>query len=313
MSLQEAIDEKIDIAVNHVFGAENLYKSLRRDLPVYDVSVNGNFIEVTNPRTGESLRIDPYAPLPKGGIRDVVASAREALARKEKFEPTCKCGRPAFILKSIEPASWLKSGDAFDVVCEELDNAVIVYSVACGEHTSLVRKTDLASWLVERKDLDEAFEEELDNLRINVEAYSGSFGKDVIVCAMSNNACDIMVHPAFVKGLLDALGANLGSRVIVYAPMKELILVYREDADVNNLNTAVLQLQSMAASKDIEQTLLDYACAYDLTRGRGVFNLVDLPEKGRGTTEDYPVEVLPPQDVDSGQPEHGHYDIGDDT
>lgn len=297
-ALQEAIDEKVDIAVNRVYAAESLYKSLRRDLPAYDFAVEGNYLEVINPRNGESQKIDPYAPLPKGGVRDLVVELREALSKKGRFEPVCQCGRQAYILKSIEPASWLKSvNDTFDLVYEERENAVIVYSIACGEHINPVRKTDLAEWLVERKDLDDAFEEELDSLRINVEAYAGSFGKDTIICAMSNNACDIMVHPAFVKGLLDTLKVNLGDRAIVYAPMKELILVYREDADLNNLNTAVLQLQAMAASKDLKQTLLDYADVYDLGEGHGIFNIIELPEKPQ-EIEEYPVEELPPQEVD---------------
>jgi hypothetical protein len=314
MSLQEAIDTRIDVAVNSVYGAESLYKGLRRDLPAYDFAVDGNYLEVINPRSGESQRIDPYAPLPGGGVRDIVAGLRETLGKNVKFEPVCKCGRQAFIIKSIEPASWLKSAQgAFDLVYEERENAVVVYSIACGEHINPVRKTDLAEWLIERKDLDDVFEEELDNLRINVEAYAGGFGKDTIVCAMSNNACDVMVHPAFVKGLLDTLGVKLGDRAIAYAPMKELILIYREDADLNNLNTAVLQLQSMAASKDLRQTLLDYASVYDLGEGHGIFNLIELPEKAR-EMEEYPIEELPPQEIDPGHdlPEHGHYDIGDD-
>ena len=307
-SLQEAIDERVDIAVNSVYGAENLYKSLRRDLPSYEFAIDGNYLEIINPRSGESQRIDPYAPV--GSVRDLVSGLREALSKKARFEPVCKCGRQAFVLKSIEPAAWIKTQEAIDLVYEERENAVVVYSIACGEHLSPVRKTDLAEWLIERKDLDDVFEEELDNLRINVEAYAGSFGKDTIVCAMSNNACDIMVHAAFVKGLLDALGVNLGDRAIVYAPMKELILIYREDADLNNLKTAVLQLQSMAASKDLKQTLLDYAGVYDLGEGHGIFNLVELPGKPGVEPEEYPIEELPPQEVD--RQEQGHPDMGED-
>lgn len=312
-SLQEAIDERVDIAVNSVYGAENLYKALCRDLPAYEFAIDGNCLEVINPRSGESQRIDPYAPLPKGGVRDIVTGLRQALSKNARFEPVCKCGRQAFVLKSIEPATWLKSSqDSFDAVYEERENALIMYSIACGEHTNPVRKTDLAEWLIERKDLDDVFEEELDNLRINVEAYAGNFGKDTIACAMSNNACDVLVHPAFVKGLLDAVGLNLGDRVIAYAPMKELVLVYREDADLNNLNTAVLQLQSMAATKDLKQTLLDYANVYDLGEGHGIFNLIELPEKAR-EMEEYPLEELPPQEIDPGNTlEPGNYDIGED-
>jgi len=302
----------VDVAVNKIQSAESLYKSLRRDLPSYDFSINHDMLEVINPRTGESVKIDPYGPLPKGGIRDMVASLRAELSKNEKFQPVCKCGRQAFILKSIEPATWLKSTkDAFDLVYEERDNAVVVYNIACGEHVNPVKKTDLAEWLIERKDLDELFEEELNSLRINVEAHVGKFGADVIVGALSNNACDIMVHPGFVKGLLDALKVDMGDRVIVYAPMKELILIYREDADVNNLNTAMLQLQEIVAAKDLSQTLLDYACVYDLDEGHGIFNIVDLPEK-RGEAEDYPIAELPPEEVDGAGnvvPEQGHYDV----
>ncbi|AFD00788.1 hypothetical protein Mtc_2049 [Methanocella conradii HZ254] len=311
-SLQEAVDEKVDVAVNKIQSAESLYKSLRRDLPSYDFSINHDMLEVINPRTGESVKIDPYGPLPKGGIREMVASLRAELSKNEKFQPVCKCGRQAFILKSIEPATWLKSTkDAFDLVYEERDNAVVVYNIACGEHVNPVKKTDLAEWLIERKDLDELFEEELNSLRINVEAHVGKFGADVIVGALSNNACDIMVHPGFVKGLLDALKVDMGDRVIVYAPMKELILIYREDADVNNLNTAMLQLQEIVAAKDLSQTLLDYACVYDLDEGHGIFNIVDLPEK-RGEAEDYPIAELPPEEVDGAGnvvPEQGHHDV----
>ncbi|MDI6897933.1 hypothetical protein [Methanocella conradii] len=311
-SLQEAVDEKVDVAVNKIQSAESLYKSLRRDLPSYDFSINHDMLEVINPRTGESVKIDPYGPLPKGGIRDMVASLRAELSKNEKFQPVCKCGRQAFILKSIEPATWLKSTkDAFDLVYEERDNAVVVYNIACGEHVNHVKKTDLAEWLIERKDLDELFEDELNSLRINVEAHVGKFGADVIVGALSNNACDIMVHPGFVKGLLDALKVDMGDRVIVYAPMKELILIYREDADVNNLNAAMLQLQEIVAAKDLSQTLLDYACVYDLDEGHGIFNIVDLPEK-RGEAEDYPIAELPPEEVDGAGnvvPEQGHHDV----
>jgi hypothetical protein len=312
-TIQETVDEKVDIAVNKVYSAESLFKVLRRDLPAYDFAIDGEMLEIINPRTGESEKIDPYAPLPKGGARDLVAQLRDSLSKNEKFQPVCKCGRQAFILKSIEPASWLKANKgAFDLVYEERDNAVVVYSIACGEHVNPVRKTDLAEWLIERKGLDDVFDEELDSLRINVEAHAGKFGNDIIVGAMSNNACDIMVHPAFVKGLLDTLNVNLGDRVIVYAPLKELILIYREDADVNNLNAAVLQLQDISATKELKQTLLDYIGLYDLAEGHGIFNIIDLPERHR-EVEDYPLEELPPQEVgDSGFPEQGHFDISDD-
>jgi hypothetical protein len=309
-ALQEAIDEKIDLAVNHVFTAENTYKTLRRDLPAYDLAIDGDFIEVINPRSGESQRIDLYAPMQKGGVRDLVARLRDDLSKNEKFMPVCKCGRQAFILKSIEPATWLKSTKgAFDLVYEERENAVVVYKISCGEHLNPVRKTDLAEWLVERKDLDDVFTEELDSLRINVEAHAGKFGKDIIVGAMSNNACDIMVDAAFVKGLLNTMKVDLGERVIAYAPMKELILIYREDADINNLNTAVVQLQDIAASKEMRQTMLDHAGVYDLAEGHGIFNIIELPEKPRDIA-DYPIEEMPAQEID--EREQGHYDISDE-
>jgi hypothetical protein len=123
-----------------------------------------------------------------------------------------------------------------------------------------------------------------------------------------------MVHPAFVKGLLDAVNVNLGDRVIAYAPLKELILIYREDADINNLNTAVVQLQEISATKELKQTVLDYAAYFDLAEGHGIFNIIDLPDKHQ-EVEDYPIEELPPQEVDgSGDvpPGQGHYDISDE-
>ncbi len=303
-TLQEAVEEKVDIAVNMLQSAESLYNALRRSLPSYEFSIDHDMIEVINPRTGESVKLDPYKPLPRGGVAEVADSLRAELGKGEKFQPVCRCGRDAFILKTIEPAAWLKSAkDAFDLVYEEKDNAVIVYSMACGEHVSPVRKTDLAEWLKERRDLDALFEEELDSLRINVEAHAGKFGADTIVGALSNNACDIMVHAGFVKGLLDALKVDMGERVIAYAPIKEMILVYREDADVNNLNAAMQQLQEIAATKDLKQTPLDYAGVYDLGEAHGIFNIVSLPEKN---AEDYPIAELPPEEADSP---HGHYDI----
>ena len=314
-TLQEAIDEKLDIAVNRVYSAESLLKVLRRDLPAYDFALDGDMLEIINPRTGESQKIDPYAQIPKGGARSLVSELQDSLSKNEKFQPVCKCGRQAFILKSIEPSSWLKSTPgAFDLVYEERENAIVVYSTACGEHVNPVRKTDLAEWLAERKDLDDAFEQELDSLRINVEAHAGKFGNDIILGALSNNACDIMVHPAFVKGLLDAMKLNLGDRVIAYAPLKELVLIYREDSDINSLNAAVVQLQDIAASKELRQTMLDYAAVFDLTEAHGIFNIIDLPDK-QPEVEDYPIEELPPQEIDESgdsQPGQGHYDISDE-
>jgi hypothetical protein len=154
-----------------------------------------------------------------------------------------------------------------------------VYYISCGEHTTPVMKTDLAAWLTDRSTLDDLFEDVLDALRINVEAHAGKFGKDRIVGVISNKACDIMTHPAFVKGLLDALKADFGPQAIVYAPMKELVLIYKEDADVENLNAAVLDLQTLAASRDLRQTPLDYIELFPLDQGHGIFNLITLPPK----------------------------------
>ena len=149
-------------------------------------------------------------------------------------------------------------------IYEEKENAVVVYYVSCGEHMEHVKKTDLAQWLVDRNALDEVFEKELDSLRLNVEAHGGVFGKDVIVGVLSNNACDIMVHPAFIKGLLQQLRVDLGKRVIAYAPMKEMVIIYKEDADMENLNKAVMDLQGLIASKELKQTPLDYAEVFDI-------------------------------------------------
>lgn len=311
-TLQEAVDDRVDEAVNRVFAAESLLRALRRDLPGYEYSLDGDVLEISNPVTGESQRIDPYSPLPKGGARDIVADLRNALGKNDKFQPSCTCGKPAFILKALEPAAWLESAaGAGDYVHEARDNAVIVYSTACGEHVNPVRRADLAKWRVEREDLDAAFERELDSLRINVEAHAGKFGKDVIVGAMSSNACDILVHPAFVKGLLDALKAGLGGRVIAYAPQKELVLVYREDTDLESLNAAFVQLGDIAATKGLPQTPLDYAAVFDLAEGRGIFNIAELPDRPPDAG-DYPLVELPPLagGGDEGtRPGQGHYDI----
>ncbi len=298
-----------------MYTAESFYKVLRNELPSYEFAVDGELLEVINPRNGLSEKVDPYSELPKGGMKELIAALKGTLSVNEKFQPVCKCGKQAFVIKSLEPASWLKSTrDAFDLVYEERENAVIVYYISCGEHVNPVRKTDLAEWLIERKDLDEVFQGELDSLRINVEAHAGRFGDDVIVGAMSNNACDIMVDPSFIKGLLDILKVRGGDRVIVYAPLKELILVYKEDADVSNLNAAVMQLQSIAATKELKQTLLDYADVFDLGEAHGIFNIIELPAREQ-EVEDYPVEELPPQEIDDNGdafPEQGHYDISDE-
>gem|GEM_PF-5375555 len=311
-TLQEVIDEKIDYAVNKVVTADSLYQSLRRELPAYEYAVDGELLEVINPRNGLSEKIDPDMQLPKGGIKELVTVLKDALSKNEKFQPVCKCGKHAFIIKSIQPTSWIKSTqDALGLVYEERENAVIVYYISCGEHMNPIKKTDLAEWLIERKDLDDVFAEELDSLRINVEAHAGRFGDDVIVGAMSNNACDIMVDPSFVKGLLDAVNVNAGDHVIVYAPLKELILIYKDDAEVANLNSAVSQLQAIAAKKELKQTLLDYAEVIELGESHGIFNIIELPEKEKDV-QDYPIEELPPQEVeDDTLPDQGHFDISD--
>ncbi|HEY3421657.1 MAG TPA: hypothetical protein VGK13_00765, partial [Methanocellaceae archaeon] len=280
-SLQEIADEKIDFGLNRIYAAEGLYKNIHRDMPTYDFAVDDDGMEVTNPRNGLSERVDIYGIIPKNGDRIIVSHLREVLNKSESFQPTCgKCGKEALILKSIEPLSWLKhTHNAMNYVYEEKENAILLYYVSCGEHTEPVKRTDMAQWLVERNALDEVFEKELDSLRLNVEAHGGVFGKDVIVGVLSNNACDIMVHPAFIKGLLQQLRVDLGKRVIAYAPMKEMVLTYKEDADMENLNKAVMDLQSLIASKDLKQTALDYADIFDLSEAHGVFNLVTLPEK----------------------------------
>lgn len=313
-TLQEVIDEKIDYAVNRVYSAESVYKGLRAELPLYDYAIDGDLLEVINPRNGLSEKVDPYVPLPKGGIKELVTELKLSLSQNEHFVPACKCGKQAYIIKSIEPSSWLKSTKgSHDLVYEEKENAVIAYYISCGEHVNPVRKTDLAEWLIERKDLDEVFRGELDSLRINVEAHAGRFGDDIIVGAMSNNACDIMVDPAFVKGLLNRLKIDAGDRVIVYAPMKELILIYKDDADLNNLNAAVAQLQSIAATKELKQTLLDYAEVFELGEAHGIFNLITLPDK-QPEVEEYPIAELPAQEIDgtSNVLPEGHYDISDE-
>jgi len=254
--------------------------------------------------------------MPKGGMKNLVAELKGTLSKNERFQPVCKCGKRAFVIKSIESAAWIKATrDSKHIVYEEKDNAVIVYYISCGEHMNPIRKTDLAEWVIERKDLDDVFQEELDSLRINIEAHAGRFGDDVIVGAMSNNACDIMVDASFIKALLDRVKVNGGDRVIAYAPMKELILIYKEDADVNNLNAAVLQLQSIAATKELKHTPLDYAALFELGDAHGIINLITLPVK-EPEVQDYPLEELPPQEIEENGdvlPEQGHYDISEDS
>ena len=286
-SLQEIVDEKIDFGLNRIYAAEGLYKKIQQEMPTYDFAIDDDGMEVINPRNGLSERVDIYGVIPKNGDRIIVTHLRDVLNKTESFQPTCsKCGKEALILKSIEPSSWLKrTPNAMNYVYEEKDNAVILYYVSCGEHTEPVKKTDLAQWLVERNALDEIFEKELDSLRLNVEAHAGVFGKDMIVGVLSNNACDIMVHPAFIKGLLQQLRVDLGKRVIAYAPMKEMVIIYKEDADMENLNKAVSDLQGLIAGKDLKQTMMDYADVFDLSEAHGVFNLVTLPENQNAQTE----------------------------
>jgi hypothetical protein len=279
-SFQEVIDDKIETALNSVFSAENLYNTLKRDMPSYDFTVVDDHIEVTNPRNGLMEKVPLYTMLPPGGARSIVTKVRETLSKNEEFRPVCKCGKEAFIIKSIEPRSWLSATeDSFNYVYEEKENAVIIYYVSCGEHMSPVKKTDLAEWLIERKDLDETFEKELDSLRINIETHAGAYGKDIIIGLLSRKACDIMVSPSFIKGLLDTMKVDMGDRVIVYAPLKEMVLIYREDADLENLNEAVTDLQNITIRKDITQTVLDHIEVFELDKGHGIFNIIILPDR----------------------------------
>jgi hypothetical protein len=279
-SFHDIIETRLDVALNRIYSAESLIAAIRKDMPSYTYAIDGDFLEITNPHNGLSDRVNLYTPLPRDGAKLIISRLREALCKDEKTRPVCKCGKECFVFKSIEPAVWLKeTPDSFNYVYEEKDHAVVVYYISCGEHTAPVMKTDLAAWLTDRNALDELFEEVLDALRINVEAHAGKFGKDRIVGVISNKACDIMTHPAFVKGLLDALKADFGPQAIVYAPMKELVLIYKEDAEVENLNAAMLDLQTLAASRDLRQTPLDYIEMFPLDRGHGIFNIITLPPK----------------------------------
>jgi hypothetical protein len=249
-------------------------------MPSYTYAIDGDYLEITNPHNGLSDRVNLYTPLPRDGARLIVTRLRESLCKDEKPRPLCKCGKECFVFKSVEPSSWLKeTPNSFNYVYEEKEHAIVLYYISCGEHTSPVMKTDLAAWLTDRGTLDQLFEETLDVLRINVEAHAGRFGKDAVVGVLSNKACDIMTHPSFVKGLLDALKVDFGPQAIVYAPMKELVLIYREDAQVENLNAAVLDLQTLAAQRDLGQTPLDYIELFPLTESHGIFNLITLQPK----------------------------------
>jgi hypothetical protein len=279
-SYQDIIEAKLDFALNRIFSAENLLTAIRRDMPSYSYAIDGDYLEITNPHNGLSDRVNIYSPLPRDGTKLLVSRLRESLCKNEKTRPVCRCGKECFVFKSIEPSAWLKeTPNAFNYVYDEQESAVVIYYISCGEHTAPVMKTDLAAWLIDRSALDEIFEEELDVLRLNIEAHAGKFGKDTIIGVISNKACDIMTHPSFVKGLLDALKVDIGSRVIVYAPMKELVLIYTEAAEVENLNTAVLDLQTLSSSRDVRQTPLDYIELFELDQAHGIFNLITLPPK----------------------------------
>ena len=279
-SLQDIIETRLDVVLNRIYSAESLIAAIRKDMPSYTYAIDGDFLEITNPHNGLSDRVNLYTPLPRNGAKLIISRLHEALCKDDKPRPLCKCGKECFVFKSIEPAQWLKeTPNSFNYVYEEKDHAVLVYYVSCGEHTNPVLKTELAAWLTDRSALDALFEEVLDMLRINVEAHAGKFGKDNIVGVLSNKACDIMTHPAFVKGLLDALKVDLGPQAIVYAPMKELVLIYKEDADVENLNAAMLDIQTLAASRDLKQTPLDYIELFQFEEAHGIFNLITLPPK----------------------------------
>jgi hypothetical protein len=279
-SFQDIIETKLDVVLNRIYSAESLIAAIRKDMPSYTYAIDGDFLEITNPHNGLSDRVNLYTPLPRNGARLIISRLHEALCKDEKARPICKCGKDCYVFKSLEPASWLnETPNAFNYVYEEKEHAVVLYFVSCGEHTNPVLKTELAAWLTDRNALDGLFEEVLDMLRINVEAHAGKFGKDNIVGVLSNKACDIMTHPSFVKGLLDALKVDLGPQAIVYAPMKELVLIYKEDADVENLNAAMLDLQTLSASRDLKQTPLDYIELFQFEEAHGIFNLITLPPK----------------------------------
>ncbi|WP_424357051.1 hypothetical protein [Methanocella sp. MCL-LM] len=285
-SFHDVIDAKIEAALTRIHQAESVLKDIRKDMPTYQYHVDGDFLEITNPYNGLSERINIYAPLPKGGTKIIISRLREALCKNERFHPVCKCGRDCFVYKSIEPASWFKTTpNSFNYVFDERENAAILYYISCTEHTNPVMRTDLASWLVERDALDDLFEEELDVLRLNIEAHAGKFGDDIIVGVLSKHACDIMTHPAFIKALLDELKARLGDRVIAYAPYKEMVLIYKEDAKVENLNSALFEIQSIADGKDLSLTPLDYIELFELTHGHGIINLINLPPKPEQTAQ----------------------------
>lgn len=296
-SFHDVIEARVDIALSRIYTAENTYAAIKKDMPTYSYIVEGDFLEITNPYNGLTERVNVYAHLPNGGLKVLISRLREALCKNEKVHPVCKCGKDCFVFKTIQPSSWLASTpDSFNYVFDEKENAVILYYISCGEHVTPVMKTDLAQWLADREALDGLFEEELDMLRLNIESHAGRFGRDLILGVMSNKACDIMVHPAFIKGLLNEMKTDLGNRVIAYAPLKELVLIYREDAQVENLNRAMVELQAMAAEKDIGQTPLDYIELFELGKGQGIINLITIPQKP------LPVDVPAPVPQDDIRP-----------
>lgn len=306
-SFRDAVVEKSEMELNRIFIAETTYNSLVDSLPSYNFTVEGDILIVENPRNGLQEKVNLFAPLPRGGVRIIAGRLKEALTTPEKFQPKCSCGKDAFVIKTIEPTSWLTdNADSFNSVYEERENAVVVYYLSCGEHAEPVKKTDLGAWIVERKDLDEIFDHELDNLRVSLEAHKGIYGKNAVIGVLGRRACDIMVHPSLVKGLMDAMNVSLGNRLIVYAPLKEMVLIYREDTDLESLNEAVTDLQTLAAEKDLAATPLDYIDVVDLDKGHGIFNFITLPPK--------PLEQMPEPVLDEpGIVEEASKDITEKT
>jgi hypothetical protein len=70
------------------------------------------------------------------------------------------------------------------------------------------------------------------------------------------------------------------------------VLIYKEDAAVENLNEAMLDLQTMASSRDLRQTPLDYIELFQFDEPHGIFNLITLPPKPAQQAE---VLAAPPQ------------------
>jgi len=291
---QEIIEKKVDVALNRIRSADNILNTIQKDMPTYQYTIEGDFLEITNPYNGLSECIDIYSPLPYGGIKSLISRMHEALRKNERFHPRCRCGRDCFVFKTIEPISWLDSTpDSSNYVYDEKENAVILYYVSCGEHTSPVMKTDLAEWTADRNALDGLFMDQLDVLRLNIEAHAGKYDADTIVWVLSNRACDVMTHPSFIKSLLDELKVNLGNRAIVYAPFKEIVLIYNDDASVDNLNSALIEAQALATDRNINQTPLDYIETFKIDEGHGIINLITLPPKAPKSILDT-IDVMSP-------------------